>query len=127
MAESKDLSGSHPGPTAQTGGSKTIRERGGWLGKIAPGIRNLVSKRETPGLLGSWVGSPWLEHAFVEHFDLLLHLLQFGLTKSQQFGTALVTHDELIERQLPALQAGHQGFEFLHGGFVADRRQRWGG
>jgi acetyl-CoA carboxylase carboxyl transferase subunit beta len=53
MAESKDPSGSHPAPNT---GSKTVRERGGWLGKIAPGIRNLVSKRDTPENL--WVKCP---------------------------------------------------------------------
>jgi acetyl-CoA carboxylase carboxyl transferase subunit beta len=32
------------------------RERGGWLAKIAPGVRNLVAKRETPENL--WVKCP---------------------------------------------------------------------
>ena len=32
------------------------RERGGWLAKIAPGVRNLVAKRETPDNL--WVKCP---------------------------------------------------------------------
>ncbi|WP_421933903.1 acetyl-CoA carboxylase, carboxyltransferase subunit beta [Phenylobacterium sp.] len=34
----------------------TPRERGGWLAKIAPGVRNLVAKRETPENL--WVKCP---------------------------------------------------------------------
>ena len=32
------------------------RQRGGWLAKIAPGVRNLVQKRETPENL--WVKCP---------------------------------------------------------------------
>ena len=32
------------------------RERGGWLAKIAPGVRKLVSRRETPENL--WVKCP---------------------------------------------------------------------
>ena len=32
------------------------KERGGWLAKIAPGVRNLVAKRETPENL--WVKCP---------------------------------------------------------------------
>src|SRR5438477_9111732 len=32
------------------------RERGGWLAKIAPGVRKLVAKRETPDNL--WVKCP---------------------------------------------------------------------
>ena len=35
---------------------QTPRERGGWLAKIAPGVRNLVAKRETPENL--WVKCP---------------------------------------------------------------------
>lgn len=34
----------------------TPKERGGWLAKIAPGVRNLVAKRETPENL--WVKCP---------------------------------------------------------------------
>ena len=30
------------------------RERGGWLAKIAPGVRNLVAKREKEILAGSF-------------------------------------------------------------------------
>jgi len=35
---------------------QTPRQRGGWLAKIAPGVRNLVAKRETPENL--WVKCP---------------------------------------------------------------------
>jgi acetyl-CoA carboxylase carboxyl transferase subunit beta len=38
------------------GGAQPPRERGGWLAKIAPGVRNLVAKRETPENL--WVKCP---------------------------------------------------------------------
>ena len=37
-------------------GPQGPRERGGWLAKIAPGVRNLVAKRETPENL--WVKCP---------------------------------------------------------------------
>ncbi|WP_304164168.1 acetyl-CoA carboxylase, carboxyltransferase subunit beta [Phenylobacterium aquaticum] len=50
MAEQRnDKAGKSPASTAP-------RERGGWLAKIAPGVRNLVSKRETPENL--WVKCP---------------------------------------------------------------------
>src|SRR5271169_3725640 len=39
----------NPPPTAN-------RERGGWLAKIAPGVRKLVSRRDTPENL--WVKCP---------------------------------------------------------------------
>ncbi|WP_332773811.1 acetyl-CoA carboxylase carboxyltransferase subunit beta [Phenylobacterium sp.] len=41
---------------AGKGGPSGPRERGGWLAKIAPGVRNLVAKRETPENL--WVKCP---------------------------------------------------------------------
>ncbi|OIQ63100.1 acetyl-coenzyme A carboxylase carboxyl transferase subunit beta [mine drainage metagenome] len=50
MAEQRnDKAGKSPASTAP-------RERGGWLAKIAPGVRNLVAKRETPENL--WVKCP---------------------------------------------------------------------
>ena len=50
MAEHRnDKSGKPPS-------APTPRERGGWLAKIAPGVRNLVAKRETPENL--WVKCP---------------------------------------------------------------------
>jgi acetyl-CoA carboxylase carboxyl transferase subunit beta len=50
MAEQRnDKAGKTPASTAP-------RERGGWLAKIAPGVRNLVAKRETPENL--WVKCP---------------------------------------------------------------------
>lgn len=50
MAEHKNDKSQKP-PSAPT-----PRERGGWLAKIAPGVRNLVAKRETPENL--WVKCP---------------------------------------------------------------------
>jgi acetyl-CoA carboxylase carboxyl transferase subunit beta len=60
MAERKDPPGGGP-QGGQQGGSaapaaRPVRERGGWLAKIAPGVRNLVAKRETPENL--WVKCP---------------------------------------------------------------------
>ena len=56
MAETKDPAGSNTPPVAPSSGGKSARERGGWLAKIAPGIRNLVTKRDTPENL--WVKCP---------------------------------------------------------------------
>lgn len=49
MAEQRNDKPGKPAPAAG-------RERGGWLAKIAPGVRNLVAKRETPENL--WVKCP---------------------------------------------------------------------
>jgi len=52
MAEAKDISGDdEPIMSAPPG-----RARGGWLARFAPGVRNLVAKRETPENL--WVKCP---------------------------------------------------------------------
>lgn len=50
MADQRDEKSGKP---AQ---AQAPRERGGWLAKIAPGVRNLVAKRETPDNL--WVKCP---------------------------------------------------------------------
>lgn len=50
MAEQRNNKGGKP-PSAPT-----PEKRGGWLAKIAPGVRNLVAKRETPENL--WVKCP---------------------------------------------------------------------
>ena len=50
LADDKRNSPSGSDPT------KPARERGGWLAKIAPGVRKLVAKRETPDNL--WVKCP---------------------------------------------------------------------
>lgn len=55
MAERKDQPGQGP-QSGQGAGGKASRERGGWLAKIAPGVRNLVAKRDTPENL--WVKCP---------------------------------------------------------------------
>ena len=57
MADSKDFRGPLPqGPAAATP-AKPTRERGGWLAKIAPGVRKLVARRsDTPENL--WVKDP---------------------------------------------------------------------
>ncbi|MBV9993635.1 MAG: acetyl-CoA carboxylase carboxyl transferase subunit beta [Caulobacteraceae bacterium] len=49
LADDKRNKAGRPGPPPS-------RERGGWLAKIAPGVRKLVSKRETPENL--WVKCP---------------------------------------------------------------------
>jgi acetyl-CoA carboxylase carboxyl transferase subunit beta len=50
MAEAKGpfgAPGGHQGPSSASP-ARPARERGGWLAKIAPGVRNLVARRETP-------------------------------------------------------------------------------
>src|ERR1700679_4206537 len=55
MAGAKDPPGGRGAPmSAPASGQRPAR--GGWLAKIAPGVRNLVSKRETPENL--WVKCP---------------------------------------------------------------------
>jgi acetyl-CoA carboxylase carboxyl transferase subunit beta len=49
LADDKSKKPQRPAPAAN-------RERGGWLAKIAPGVRKLVAKRETPDNL--WVKCP---------------------------------------------------------------------
>jgi acetyl-CoA carboxylase carboxyl transferase subunit beta len=57
MAEAKDFSGKRGAPRAATPApARPARERGGWLSKIAPGVRRLVAKREQPDNL--WVKCP---------------------------------------------------------------------
>lgn len=115
MAESKDLSGSHPGPTAQTGGSKTIRERGGWLGKIAPGIRNLVSKRETPENL--WVKCPDTgEMIYRPDLEAALWVTPAG--RHMRIGPQLrfaYTFDDGVYTELPAPTAPDDPLHFSDG------------
>jgi acetyl-CoA carboxylase carboxyl transferase subunit beta len=50
--------GQEPANDSTNGGPepRPARERGGWLAKIAPGVRNLVARRETPENL--WVKCP---------------------------------------------------------------------
>jgi acetyl-CoA carboxylase carboxyl transferase subunit beta len=47
MAEAKGPFGAQGG-TSSASAARPVRERGGWLAKIAPGVRNLVARRETP-------------------------------------------------------------------------------
>ena len=54
MAGAKDPPGGRGAPIAPSSSQRGAR--GGWLAKIAPGVRNLVSKRETPENL--WVKCP---------------------------------------------------------------------
>ena len=57
MAEAKDFSSKRGAPQAATPApARPARERGGWLSKIAPGVRRLVAKREAPDNL--WVKCP---------------------------------------------------------------------
>jgi acetyl-CoA carboxylase carboxyl transferase subunit beta len=57
MAEAKDFGGKRGAPQGpQTPASRPVRERGGWLSRIAPGVRRLVAKREPPDNL--WVKCP---------------------------------------------------------------------
>ena len=57
MSEAKGPRGGQGVPPGATSSNpRPARERGGWLAKIAPGVRNLVAKRDTPENL--WVKCP---------------------------------------------------------------------
>ena len=59
MAEAKGPPGGQgapPNTSSDASPPRPARERGGWLAKIAPGVRNLVNRRETPENL--WVKCP---------------------------------------------------------------------
>ena len=57
MSEAKGPRGGNGAPSgASPSNPRPVRERGGWLAKIAPGVRNLVAKRDTPENL--WVKCP---------------------------------------------------------------------
>ncbi len=57
MSEAKGPRGGQGAPPGATSSNpRQARERGGWLAKIAPGVRNLVAKRDTPENL--WVKCP---------------------------------------------------------------------
>ena len=58
MAEAKDFGGGRRGGPQgpQTPTQRPVRERGGWLSRIAPGVRRLVTRREPPDNL--WVKCP---------------------------------------------------------------------
>lgn len=115
MAESKDPSGSHPGPTAQTVGPKSVRERGGWLGKIAPGIRNLVTKRETPENL--WVKCPDTGE-MIYRPDLEAALWVTPVGRHMRIGPMLrftYTFDEGVYTELPSPTAPDDPLSFSDG------------
>ena len=64
-----------------------------------------------------------LQHALLEHLDLLLRVLERRLAEREQLGAALVRRQRLLERQLPAfhrgddlLELGERGFETLRAG-----------
>jgi acetyl-CoA carboxylase carboxyl transferase subunit beta len=56
MAEAKDFTPGGEGANENEAQAKPSRERGGWLSKIAPGVRRLVAKRDAPADL--WVKCP---------------------------------------------------------------------
>jgi acetyl-CoA carboxylase carboxyl transferase subunit beta len=59
MADSKEPGGDKGAPPnagADASAQRPVRERGGWLARFAPGVRKLVTRRETPENL--WVKCP---------------------------------------------------------------------
>jgi acetyl-CoA carboxylase carboxyl transferase subunit beta len=59
MADSKEPDadkGAPPNAGADASAQRPVRERGGWLARFAPGVRKLVTRRETPENL--WVKCP---------------------------------------------------------------------
>ena len=112
MAETKDPAGSNTPPVAPSPGGKSARERGGWLAKIAPGIRNLVTKRDTPENL--WVKCPDTgEMIYRPDLEAALWVTPAG--RHMRIGPALrfaFTFDEGQHEELPAPTApdcGSQG------------------
>ncbi len=115
MAESKDPSGSNSPATALIAGTKGTRERGGWLGKIAPGIRNLVSKRDTPENL--WVKCPDTgEMIYRPDLEAALWVTPAG--RHMRIGPQLrfaYTFDEGLFTELPAPSAPDDPLNFSDG------------
>src|SRR5688500_2591135 len=62
---------------------------------------------------------PWLECAFVEYLDLLLHRFELAAAERQQLGAALVAGEHLLQWQLARLDESDQLLELFEGGLVA--------
>jgi acetyl-CoA carboxylase carboxyl transferase subunit beta len=89
------------------------RERGGWLAKIAPGVRKLVSKRETPENL--WVKCPDTgEMIYRPDLEAALWVTPAG--RHMRIGPALrfaYTFDEGRHKLLPAPQTIDDPLRFI--------------
>ena len=121
MAETKDPAGSNTPPVAPSSGGKSARERGGWLAKIAPGIRNLVTKRDTPENL--WVKCPDTgEMIYRPDLEAALWVTPAG--RHMRIGPALrfaFTFDEGQYEELPAPTAPDDPLHFSDGKSYVDR------
>ena len=121
MAETKDPAGSNTPPVVPSNGGKTARERGGWLAKIAPGIRNLVTKRDTPENL--WVKCPDTgEMIYRPDLEAALWVTPAG--RHMRIGPALrfaFTFDEGQYEELPAPTAPDDPLHFSDGKSYVDR------
>jgi acetyl-CoA carboxylase carboxyl transferase subunit beta len=121
MAETKDPAGSNTPPVAPSTGGKPARERGGWLAKIAPGIRNLVTKRDTPENL--WVKCPDTgEMIYRPDLEAALWVTPAG--RHMRIGPALrfaFTFDEGQYEDLPAPSAPDDPLHFSDGKSYIDR------
>lgn len=121
MAETKDPAGSNTPPVAPSTGGKPARERGGWLAKIAPGIRNLVTKRDTPENL--WVKCPDTGE-MIYRPDLEAALWVTPVGRHMRIGPALrfaFTFDEGQYEDLPAPSAPDDPLHFSDGKSYIDR------
>jgi acetyl-CoA carboxylase carboxyl transferase subunit beta len=91
------------------------RERGGWLAKIAPGVRKLVAKRETPENL--WVKCPDTgEMIYRPDLEAALWVTPAG--RHMRIGPALrfaYTFDEGRCKMLPAPQTTDDPLRFTYG------------
>jgi acetyl-CoA carboxylase carboxyl transferase subunit beta len=105
----------------------TGRERGGWLAKIAPGVRKLVSKRETPENL--WVKCPDTgEMIYRPDLEAALWVTPAG--RHMRISPALrfaYTFDEGQHRVLPSPKTPDDPLHFAYGksyrdGLAASRK-----
>src|ERR1051326_5748392 len=58
-----------------------------------------------------------LEHAALEHLNLLLGVLERGLAVLEQLGAPLISRQRVGERQLAALHRGDDRLQLSEGGF----------
>jgi acetyl-CoA carboxylase carboxyl transferase subunit beta len=100
-------------PAAQP--TRPQRERGGWLAKIAPGVRNLVRRRETPENL--WVKCPDTGE-MIYRPDLEAALWVTPVGRHMRIGPDLrfaYTFDGGVHQEIPAPQAPDDPLKFAIG------------
>jgi acetyl-CoA carboxylase carboxyl transferase subunit beta len=120
-------SSSANGPSASNGsGAKPAaerRERGGWLAKIAPGVRKAFSKRDTPENL--WVKCPDTgEMIYRPDLEAALWVTPAG--RHMRIGSDLrfrYTFDDAKWEAIPSPQVAEDPLEFFDGRSYSERLQ----